>query len=142
MSERRNEVYSFGLFRLDAKEHVLLRAGKPIHLKPKIFELLVRLVENAGHMLTKEELMHLLWPDRFVDEHNLTVSIFHLRRALGATDEGYIQTMPKLGYRFTAKVRLVTTGSEDSSRQPGEILEGPIKSIAVLPLRSLGAVVD
>src|SRR5882672_10148322 len=99
-------VYEFGPFRLDEREFRLLREGRPVQLKPKIFHLLSLLVRNSGHILTKEELMEELWPDSFVDEHNLAVSVFALRKALGeSAGRNYIQTVARRGYRFVADVR-------------------------------------
>ncbi|MEW6127480.1 MAG: tetratricopeptide repeat protein [Acidobacteriota bacterium] len=75
-------------------------------LPPKIFEILVALVENSGRVLDKEELMRRVWPDTFVEENNLTVSMSALRKALGDGTEGlkYIETVPRRGYRFVAEV--------------------------------------
>src|SRR2546428_330511 len=102
MSKQAKPVYEFGSFRLDAGEHLLLRNGEAIPLSPKVFETLVVLVANSRHIVEKSELMERLWPDTFVDEGNLTRNISLLRKALG---EDYIETVPKLGYRFTADVK-------------------------------------
>ncbi len=99
-------LYEFGKFRCDPREHLLLSEGKPVSLSPKSFEILVALVQSNGRLLTKNELMQQVWPDSFVEEANLTVNISALRRALGETPGGqqYIETVPKLGYRFVAAV--------------------------------------
>src|SRR5437016_4024527 len=96
--------YEFGPFLLDINECRLLRAGRSVPLKPKLLETLIVLVENRGHMLEKEELMKRLWPDSFVEEANLTVSISQLRKALAENgdQDQYIETVPKHGYRFVA----------------------------------------
>ena len=72
--------------------------------RPKAFDLLLVLVENGGHLLVKEELMRLVWPDSFVEEANLSRNVFTLRKALGESEDGpeYIETVPKRGYRFVA----------------------------------------
>lgn len=103
--------YEFDGFRLSPAEHSLLRAGKAIPLTPKSFDILLTLVERNGQLVTKEELMRRIWPDSFVEEANLAVNVSTLRKALGDTPEHqqYIETVPKLGYRFTARV---TTRSE------------------------------
>jgi DNA-binding winged helix-turn-helix (wHTH) protein len=145
-SKPKNGVYEFGSFRLDTEEFRLLRDGTPIQLKPKVFQLLLLLVRNSGHILTKGELMEELWPDSFVEEHNLTVSIFALRKALGETDGyAYIETVPRRGYRFVAKVTTNGNASEDLGAKEGK---GPdthaageysghavIQSLAVLPFK-------
>lgn len=99
-------VYEFGPFRLDPAEHTLLRSGQPVALAPKVFDILALLVEKNGHLFAKEELMQAVWPDSFVEEGNLTRNISTLRTALGEkTDEQYIETVPKRGYRFVARVK-------------------------------------
>src|ERR1044071_1856335 len=101
-----NHFYRFGEFSLDADQKVLLRLGKPISIAPKVFDTLFSLVENAGRIVTKEELMNRVWPDTFVEEANLTYTIKQLRKTLGddARHPLYIETVPKRGYRFIANV--------------------------------------
>src|SRR2546426_9398910 len=97
--------YEFGPFRLDPAEHTLLREGQTVPLTPKVFDILKVLVENHGHLFEKDELMKSVWPDSFVEEGNLTRNISTLRTALGEKpDEQYIETVPKRGYRFVARV--------------------------------------
>jgi pimeloyl-ACP methyl ester carboxylesterase/DNA-binding winged helix-turn-helix (wHTH) protein len=102
--------YEFGPFQLDAAEHQLLRDGVEIPLPLKAFETLCVLVENAGRLLKKEELLHQLWPDTLVEENNLNKNVSTLRKALGeqATGQSYIETIPRVGYRFVAQVKNVT----------------------------------
>lgn len=99
-------IYSFGLFRLNPIERTLLRAGHHVSLTPKAFDTLVALVERSGHVVEKDELMKRVWPDTFVEEATLAQNIFTLRKALGDSPRGlpYIETVPKVGYRFTATV--------------------------------------
>src|SRR6516164_7244971 len=92
------ELYEFGPFRLEPAERKLLRENEVIALTPKAFDTLVVLVRNSGHLLEKEELIGMLWPDSFVEEGNLTNNISQLRKALGEGPE-YIETVPKKGYR-------------------------------------------
>ena len=105
-------LYEFGDFRLNPADHSLLSGGKPISLTPKSFEILVALIESNGRLVTKDELMKKIWPDSFVEEANLTVNVSTLRRALGDTAEHqqYIETVPKLGYRFIAPVTELRNG--------------------------------
>ena len=114
MSMQGQHFYEFGPFRLDPSERLLLRANQPIQVPPKAFETLLLLVRNSGHVLTKEELMKALWPDTFVEENNLTQHISILRRALGETSgaQAYIETVPRLGYRFVEPVRAVPASDD------------------------------
>ncbi len=105
-------LYEFGAFRLDPTERVLARNGERISLAPKAFDTLLILVQHSGHVLTKDELIKTLWPDSFVEENNLTQQISQLRRALGEGVDGqnFIETLPKLGYRFLPEVREILDG--------------------------------
>lgn len=110
--------YEFGKFRLVPEEHLLLCKGEPVSLSPKVFEVLVCLVEHEGHLIKKNDLLDRLWADSFVEEATLARTVSTLRKALGETTEDkFIETVAKLGYRFIAPVRLVT---ED------EILSSPL----------------
>jgi len=121
-------LYEFGSFRLNPADHSLLSAGKPVPLTPKSFEILVMLVERKGSLVTKDELMKRIWPDSFVEEANLTVNVSALRKALGDTTEHqqYIETVPKLGYRFIAPVSTVSTGISIVPTQASTTTEEPI----------------
>jgi DNA-binding winged helix-turn-helix (wHTH) protein/TolB-like protein len=101
MSKQTNQMYEFGAFRIDAGEGLLTREGEIVPLAPKVFDMLLVLVESGGHLIAKEELMTRVWPDSFVEEANISRNIFTLRKALG--DE-YIETVPKRGYRLVAPV--------------------------------------
>lgn len=103
-------MYQFGNFQLDPTEHLLLRAGQPVPLTPKTFDLLLFLIEHRGRLVTKDQILEAVWPESFVEEANLTVSISTLRKALGEKrgNNQYIDTVPKRGYRFTAGVTEVS----------------------------------
>jgi TolB-like protein/DNA-binding winged helix-turn-helix (wHTH) protein len=103
----REYTYEFGPFRLDVRDHKLLKNGDGVPLTPKAFETLFLLVQQAGRVITKDELISRVWPDSFVEEAGLTRNISVLRKALGSSDDGsgYIETVPKVGYRFTESVR-------------------------------------
>jgi Tol biopolymer transport system component/DNA-binding winged helix-turn-helix (wHTH) protein len=116
-----NVVYEFGPFRLDAGQRVLSRGETPVPLAPKVTETLLALVERAGTLVTKEDLMRSVWPDTFVEESNLAQNIFRLRKVLGGDDEqSYIETVPRRGYRFACPVRRPTVRIETPpvARQP------------------------
>jgi predicted ATPase/DNA-binding winged helix-turn-helix (wHTH) protein len=105
--QRASASYTFGRFHLDVAERRLSRDGTAIPLTPKAFDTLLTLVQNGGHALTKDELMRAVWPDGFVEEVNLAYNISILRKALadGQPGTSYIETIPKLGYRFVAAVQ-------------------------------------
>jgi Tol biopolymer transport system component/DNA-binding winged helix-turn-helix (wHTH) protein len=106
-------VYEFGSFRLDPDERLLLRHGTALPLTPKLFETLLLLVENSGHLLLKDEMMKNLWPDSFVDEVNLSQNVSRLRKILEETPgQRFIATVAGRGYRFVADVRQVPADDE------------------------------
>ncbi|MBC7911994.1 MAG: winged helix-turn-helix domain-containing protein [Pyrinomonadaceae bacterium] len=150
-------IYEFGQFRLDVAESVLWRDGEKVALTQKAIELLLLLIERGGRMVSKEELINALWPDTFVDENNLPVTISMLRKAFGekAGAGRFIETVPRRGYRFTSDVRLVnaepaeliierraTSRSviEEEAGVGAEAKAGATpSSMAVLPFTTLGA---
>jgi TolB-like protein/DNA-binding winged helix-turn-helix (wHTH) protein/tetratricopeptide (TPR) repeat protein len=107
MGKKTQHLYEFGEFRLNTAERLLLRFEEVVPLKAKVFDMLVLLLDNAGHLLEKEWLMQQLWPDSFVEEVNLNVNISALRKALGerVTKPIYIETVSKRGYRFITEVK-------------------------------------
>ena len=105
MNKRSRLIYEFGPYRLDTAECRLLRNGQEVTLRPKLFNLLVVLVQHSGQMLDKDQLLEAVWPDTEVEESNLTVSVNALRKTLG--DEAYIETVPRRGYRFMQEVNVV-----------------------------------
>jgi len=110
MENKAKGLFEFGPFRLEAAERRLWRDGaEPVQLPPKVFDLLVLLVENRGRLLDKSFLLESLWPGTFVEEANLSVNVSLLRKALGdGAGETYIETVPKRGYRFVASVTELT----------------------------------
>ncbi len=106
MSTKTIQFYEFANFRLDSSRKILLRDGLPVALTPKVFDTLEILIENAGLLLEKNELMEKIWRDRFVEESNLTSNIKMLRKALGddAAQPRFIETVPRRGYRFIHEV--------------------------------------
>src|SRR4051794_25852758 len=106
MAGDQGPTYAFGPFRLDVRERRLLRGGQAVPLRTKVFDTLRVLAEHAGRLLTKHELMQTVWPDAAVEENNLNHNISTLRRALGeqATGQRFIETVPRVGYRFVADV--------------------------------------
>jgi Tol biopolymer transport system component/DNA-binding winged helix-turn-helix (wHTH) protein len=118
MSQTVRHLYEFGPFRLDATERLLLRGDQHIPITPKAFETLLVLVEHGGHVIDKHELMKKVWPNTFVEEVNLAKNVSSLRKILGEdqSEQHYIETIPKRGYRFVAGVREVW--AEDAISEP------------------------
>ncbi len=144
--------FEFGPFRLDPAERLLLRHNQTVPLSPKAFDTLFLLVENSGHLLTKDELMKRLWPGTFVEEVNLAQNISVIRRVLDDKNGGthYIETVAKGGYRFTAETRKIMR--ESSSLSAPEVMERPVdappararilwKLISVLTVSGIAALV-
>ena len=102
----RGAAYRFGPFQLDTRERRLSRGCDVIPLRLKVFDTLRVLVENAGQLVTKQELLDAIWPETTVEENNLNHNVSVLRKALGekATGQQYIETVPRVGYRFAATV--------------------------------------
>ncbi len=102
-----NQIYAFADFRLDPKRRLLLHGGETVTLHPKAFELLYYLVENRDRVLSKNELLNAIWEGQFVEENNLAVQIFALRKIFGERkdEHQFIVTVPGKGYRFVAAVR-------------------------------------
>ena len=115
MADTINCFYEFGPFRLDRTEHQLLRNGERVPLTPKALSTLLVLVSRRGRILEKEELMHEVWPDTFVEEGGLARNISVLRKALDDTSDAprYIETIPKIGYRFVADVKEVPEANSE-----------------------------
>ena len=100
-----NDMYEFGEFRMDVQNRILRRGQNLVPLTPKAFEVLLVLVQKNGHVIAKDALMNAAWPDSFVEESNLTQTVFMLRKALGETrNQPYILTEPGKGYRFIVAV--------------------------------------
>lgn len=135
-------IYKFGPFLLDQGEQILLHDDKQMSLTPKVFDTLVILVENAGHLVSKEKLLEEVWPETFVEEANLNVNIATLRKVLSKGGRGqYIETVSKRGYRFTADVVRVEPGSvvtpEPAPAIDTERAPGTANSLAVLPFENV-----
>lgn len=113
-------IVRFGLFELDTKSKELHRSGMKVKLSTQPFQVLVLLLEHAGDVVTREELRLRLWPeDTFVDfDHGLNAAIKRLRDALGETAESpvFIETLPRLGYRFIGSMENLSAGSPPVAR--------------------------
>src|SRR6266478_3759043 len=99
---------SFGPFRLLAAQRLLLEGDNPVRLGSRAFDILAALVERAGEVVSKKELIARVWPKTFVEDANLKIQVSALRRALGDGQGGhrYVITVPGRGYNFVAPVSL------------------------------------
>jgi len=126
MSSLTSNLYEFGGFRLDPQSRVLRRGGTAVPLTPKAFDLLLVLVQNAQRVVTKDELMQAVWTDSFVEESNLTQTVFMVRKALDETaDRRYIQTVQGQGYRFVVPVKQ-TAGNGQQVKAPLSLPDLPV----------------
>ena len=113
--EELRKIYRFDEFQIDARKRVLLREGRPVTLNSKAFDLLLALATSGGRELSKDELMELVWRDQIVEENNLAVHIYNLRKILGERkdEHRYIITIPGVGYRFVADVNETASEPEE-----------------------------
>jgi DNA-binding winged helix-turn-helix (wHTH) protein len=116
--------YRFGEFELDTEAYTLTRSGLPLHLRPKVFDLLRFLIERRERMVTKQELLDALWEAEHVSEGVLPWAVSHARRALGQKSRAKapIETLYSRGYRWRAAVEVVDQrpGPAAPSRVPAE----------------------
>ncbi|HAO41109.1 MAG TPA: hypothetical protein DCR53_11160, partial [Afipia sp.] len=109
LDQKQERTFFFGPFRLSASKRLLFEGDRPVRLGSRAIEILIALVERAGELVSKSELVAIVWPDTTVVEANLTVHVAALRRALGDGEAAnqYIINSPGRGYRFVAPIRLV-----------------------------------
>lgn len=108
MNSEASTVFEFGPFRLEQSERRLTYKDRPIPLPGKAFDTLRVLLERHGRLVSKQDLMNAVWPESAVEENNLDRNISTLRKALGdqTTGEPFIETVPRVGYRFIAPVNI------------------------------------
>src|ERR1700761_9841803 len=99
-----SSLFNFEQFKLDPDRRTLSRAGSPVPLTPRAFDVLLFLVQNPNRRVTREELLQAVWGSTIVEEGNLTQYISHLRKALedDAENTRLIVTVARKGYQFTA----------------------------------------
>lgn len=126
-SDAGSDVISFGPFRLRAAQRILERAGAEVHLSARDLDILIALVDRAGQVVSKRDLIAHAWPNMVIDDVNLRIHVSSLRRALGDGESGarYVTTVPGRGYCFVAPIfrsnvlRLLTTKNLLSPRAHG-----------------------
>lgn len=127
------DSYRFGPYLLDIRERRLTRGLRVVPLRGKLFDTLAILVENAGRLITKDELLDAIWPETAVGEGNLNHNVSLLRKSLGekATGQKYIETVPRVGYRFVASV-------EGASGTIGPVFPHPNQTRAARARQEIG----
>lgn len=112
MIETAEKTFSFAEFELDTAARRLLKAGQPVALNPKAFDLLSVLVKKHGQILSKEELLETVWANQFVEENNLSVHISALRKIFSEKkgEHQFIATVPGKGYKFVAELNEESSG--------------------------------
>src|SRR3984893_7076097 len=125
-------IVRFGTFEVDLESRELRKHGLYVRLEEKPFQILELLLEQAGRVVTRRALREKLWPDTHVGyDQNLNTAVNKLRELLGdsAQSSRFIETLPRLGYRFIAPVVLPSRSSSLAAKK---------KMLAVLPFENLG----
>src|SRR5579871_3183678 len=114
-----NITFRFGGFELSPVRRLLSRGGRTVKVGSRALDLLIALVERAGSVVSKDELMSRAWPDVVVEDTNLRVNIYNLRRVLGddGLDDRYIVYVARRGYVFVAPL--------ESIRRAAALLDRP-----------------
>ena len=122
--------YRFGGFHLDVRDRLLARENEVVRIEPKSFDVLCCLLENAGHLVSKQQLVDEVWARAYVSDNSLTRCIHQIRAALhdDADQPRFIETVPGSGYRFVADVDVLTEPAAAPAAQP---LGGRRKTLAV-----------
>ncbi len=126
MKAHESPVYRFGAFLLVPSERMLLHEAEPVAIAGKAFDLLVALVSQAGHLMTKEELLRSVWPGVVVEEVNLSVNMSAIRKALARAPDSaeWIETVPRQGYRFTVRVEVDDVATLSQAQLRGVAMPG------------------
>src|SRR5262249_29572820 len=119
-----------GRFRLDTRKRLLMSGNEIVMLPPKAFDTLLSLIENNGSVVSKEDLLRMVWPDEFVEENNLAQNISKIRRVLedASGDTKYIETIPKRGYRFVANVEVIDSTAVSPQKEIPSVIRWPAAS--------------
>jgi predicted ATPase/DNA-binding winged helix-turn-helix (wHTH) protein len=142
-------ILAFGPFRLLPTQRALLRADEPVRLGSRAREILTFLVEHAGRIVKKHELMKRVWPETVVEEGTLRVHIAAIRKALREGEAGarYVENVTGHGYRFVAPVTRLTHADSVGARHsetgggmprlpaPATHIVGREQVLAALPAR-------
>jgi len=123
----------FGRFRVLLHRRELLVENRQVAIGGRAFDLLMALIEARGAVVSKDELIERVWPDRTVEENNLQFQISALRKAF-AVDRDLIRTVTGRGYQFTGEIHTVPAGPEvETALGPSEPTPSPSRPPTNLP---------
>jgi DNA-binding winged helix-turn-helix (wHTH) protein/Tol biopolymer transport system component len=129
--------YQFDSYTVDLISRTLKHGNEVVELTPKVFATLLALIENRDKVLTKDELLTIIWPDQFVDQSNLSQNISVLRKSLGEAESGtkYIATFPGRGYRFVCQIELKHHRTDERATAPDSVLpaESEVETQTIAP---------
>jgi eukaryotic-like serine/threonine-protein kinase len=132
MNKQARHFYEFGAYRLDVDDRLLKCSDEAVEITPQAFELLLALVENAGHVVSREELSQRLWPNTSVGENSLPQAVAALRRSLHPSGNGYVETVPKRGYRLLPDVRETQELAATPPQEAGAPLSQPAIKVPMI----------
>ncbi|QQS34077.1 MAG: winged helix-turn-helix domain-containing protein [Acidobacteriota bacterium] len=131
--KQNSPIYEFGRLRLETGSGLLACGDNHQRLPPKVYKCLITLLENSGNVVPKDILASELWPDTFVDDNALTYTVSQLRKAIRDLDPlaTYIETVPKIGYRFSAPVLITYASADDETALTESMNSGVIERVEV-----------
>ena len=115
-------VYRFDRFIFNLERGCLQDGHAEVELRPKSFEVLRQLVENAGRLMSKDELVRLVWPNVVVSDDSLAHCIRDIRKALNDETERFIKTVPRRGYMFVAELASLTANEAAAARSETSVV--------------------
>ncbi|HKX31144.1 MAG TPA: tetratricopeptide repeat protein [Blastocatellia bacterium] len=125
--------FEFGPYKLSKKERLLTRNGQPVNLGKSEFNILVLLVENAGRLLYKEEIVEKAWPDSYAEISTMDVTVCRLRKKLRDGKQDYIQRVTGLGLRFIGEVRVIgEVRPDDEGKTPAIVTAAPLTPASII----------
>src|SRR5687767_4086102 len=141
VSNSDSKAYLFEGYRLDVQRRMLYRGEREVVLPPKAIETLIALVDLRGEIVSKSDLMKIIWADTIVEESNLDHYLHVLRKTLGQTSDGrsFIETLRRRGYRFASDVRVIEVPNRNGKRtasadsNPGQLAENLYRSSPSAP---------
>jgi DNA-binding winged helix-turn-helix (wHTH) protein len=127
-------------FTLDPERCSLLTGDRDLKLRPKTFDVLRVLLQNAGRLVRRKELISTVWPDVIVNEESVTQCVSELRQALGDQEHIIIKTVARRGYLFAASVEKLTCQDEGDVRQASVVVKGSERrQVTILVCNVLGS---
>lgn len=111
MSNESNNLYEFDEFSLNERERNFRRDNELVSLTPRVFDILLILLKAEGKTVSKEELLDRVWTDSIVEEANLSQNIYLLRQLFGRARQ-FIETVPRVGYRFAVPITVTPITQE------------------------------